>query len=750
MQKQEHKKKILRKKEGFKRLNLLFSSILSLLLLASSSWGQKKDLPLTPLVKLKLSKKSKSLVKPSIKKVNFSYFSKTHNRKSFEKDSLSLFLKNLKTKKLIQVQLRETKNNSSLFEQVFILDWKQGSFPWVIYIPDPGILTLKKSTPSSLHERDKETGEIFSKKRNPKNFSLLSFIRRILNEKEKPHLYFIHFSSEKRKGNSLEKIQIYSSKEKMKKELKRQTASLQMHFYMKNQKYKIEKNEIHFLSKEEREKKKEKGQALKRRAFQSYKNKDFKQAEHLFQKSLLYDLEEKKSHFHYGLSLYRNKKFKEALVELALAKKEVKKKSRQEAEINYYIALILYELGKKQTTLRLFKSITQIKHKELSSIASFYQGLLLYSNKKWSQALDSFVQASQTSKDPKILQQSKAYIKKTQYLLFIQKKSQKKLEFRGSLGWLFDSDLLSSIDVQEVNNKIQKTKLPKSPGERFLLLGKASYEIMKKNQKRIRLEVDSTYLYSFQDKHSFYDPFSLSLSLPFSWRGKKKREKNPSPSLKESKVLSKHRWEIGPHFEKIFMDLNQDGKRENILMSYGGKTRLFKAHKKRWQALYNVHLFLQNKKIGEQEGSNTKDIKAFLNTEHFFFSQKSPHQFLFLDLGWTSYFSKNPIKRYHKLHFQTGYQKDFKLFLPFFWNFHFNLSSLTFPDWKSLHSRLSNEREKSKTRQDLQFHCSTGLKFPLTPWMSLEGRVGFLNHSSSLFLYSYDNKSTLIYLTLLL
>ena len=105
-----------------------------------------------------------------------------------------------------------------------------------------------------------------------------------------------------------------------------------------------------------------------------YEHGDFVNAEKKFKEAVDLDPDAHEYYYKYGVTLYRNQKFNDALVALKLSKVE----SNQELEKKYYIGLVHYRLAELDNALHQFQEIVKSKDSTLAPSALFYAGVILF------------------------------------------------------------------------------------------------------------------------------------------------------------------------------------------------------------------------------------------------------------------------------------------------------------------------------------------------------------------------------------
>lgn len=693
-------------------------------------------------------------------RIRFSYFSPDSNQDPLKKEKVFLFLKLTKNQKLILIELQEIHSSSGIFKGEFLLKFEDPTNE------KTNLSELKKIKFMRFFKKNKLLNKnpiffqiyLLRKESNFKNLKsndqLTSYIKKIRTHQINPHLYVLNTSFKKYE------FKIFDSKEDMRKneekiKPKRNRASLPLQVLIENQKLNFLKKEHQTLNAEEKFIRKEKEKEFEKKALDFYQSKNFSQAEKYFEKIYQFNPEDKNSTFNYALSLYRNKKLKEALVQLHLSKGE--KGSRRKLEISYFKALIYYKLGKKKKAYKLFRRIRKKNHPDFSLISGFYEGSLLYSNQNFKKSLKVFkwtlLQSNQqksaknqNKKEKEIKEQIQSYIEKINIILQYQKRKKKSFFLNTSLGMLYDSNPLLKPDHQSFKIfKKGSSSSKEGGGGRGLLKGDLLWSVYERKKHKFQLQADSLYLYSLKKSHSFLDPFSFSISSPFSYNLKPK-----------NKMKS---FEVRPFFEAFFIDFNQDKKRENLIQSFGLKQKAFFNHGKKWKGTYEISTatdFNKDERIFKEELNQFQyqNLKAFrleLQTQQIFFLNPKKN----ISFQWKLLHSRSEINL--KNYYQMGGVFNQTLFIKnsIYWNLGTQFHILLFPEkdfyFKQNTSNLENLKSLTredlflKKRKDFYFNFYTDFKFLLNPHLGFGMGGGYSMNHSSITDYTYRNLSLLTY-----
>ncbi len=264
------------------------------------------------------------------------------------------------------------------------------------------------------------------------------------------------------------------------------------------------------LTVQEKEKRERAAEEYAASALDFYRANNFKEAEGQFKKSFDLNPDNKKYYFQYGITLYKNEKYNDAIVILGIAKQM----SEFQLEASYYIGLCQYSLKEYESALSTFQDLKVKKDDKFSPLGSFYSGMTYYDQKSYEKAKTEFELVLDTSKDPRLDEKSERYIDIINQLMQLAKMRENKFFLSATAGALYDSNVLQQSDSSgDQGSATDKASLRFITGLGFY------YRPIFDSKTEFGPKIRTDYIYTQKNDLSEYDPLSLQLTAPYSRRG---------------------------------------------------------------------------------------------------------------------------------------------------------------------------------------------------------------------------------------
>lgn len=644
------------------------------------------------------------------------YGSSPWNIDSTKIDSAFLFMRDKSSGKVVKILLEESEPDSSIFEGHFQLQMKGGqAIDPEVYIPPKDMRDTDKAISRfyQLLEQKRITGKPLIIKKDETG----STVYDVYDTKEQAHRAQVAYLDEQKARSEMSKPApkpIASEKvlESVNIEKSGASAQAQEAAAIADQKALLDKlafdaaqreaervrlEQIERQKAEERQRKTKELGARQRaeqkriaeeyaqKALQHYQAGEFPLAEENFAKSVELDPENKQHYFRYGVSLYRNNKFNEALVVLKLTKDD----PETSLEKKYYMGLIHMRLKELDPALGLMREVAAAKQPVMSPSASFYEGVILFTQEQYESAKASFETVLDTSKDPRLDEQAEEYIERITLMAQQARIRGKKFLFSGTTGVMYDSNVL----LESETNVTSQGDATDSADFRLLVAGDGEYRPVSTQSKDFGVKGTLYYLYSFKDEVSLADPFLINVSAPYTHKG---------TAMGRGYKLS-----IKPAYEIVHMDANDDGTRENILNSiilFADNTFVMRPT---WFASYIVELRQDDSRTETTTAADNADaMKSTLKTTQTFIINKARKEIVSGTLGYTVNDAKGDAKYYSRIDLGTTY------FRPFQWG----KEKATWLAGLSVYT-LDYSKATPK-RKDVNTTFTTGFSKPVKDWMS--------------------------------
>lgn len=575
------------------------------------------------------------------------YGSKAWNQSGTTPDSAFAFIKDKTTGKIVKVVLDETEPDSSVFSGVFSVNWGNDEvIKPEVYIPPEKM----KDDPNAI-----------------KNFNSLLRSKKI---KRKPLLF-------KKNDSGLRVLDVYDTKEQVlqaaesyKKELKarraakaptkpipdeatmevaRQAAKEDAIQKAKMDALEQEKTRLRqeqleqqrladllkkqqMLASKEKARRKARAKKLAERALKYYVKGNYEKAEELFKKSNELDPENSSHYFKYGVTLYKNEKYSEALVILKLSKTV----GQEEIEKAYYMGLTHFRLKELDSALEKFKFCKDKSHPIISPSAAFYEGLILFTLEHYKKSQASFEYVLDNSKDPKMDNKAEEYVEKIANILRFKNLQNKKNDISATLGTSYDSNVLQASDAAVDQGS------PTGASMRGLLSFNYSRRWIYQPKHEFSTKLTTMTMYSTETAARISDPSLTSINLPYSYKGKAFGKGY------------KFTWDTG--YEVLFMDLESAGVQTNIL---NGLTMNFDntfIMNQNWFASYGVDIRQDDSLISVTDAADNADAsKITLKTTQSYFLDKTKKRGVITNFSYATNTASGDNKTYSRIDLGSTY-----------------------------------------------------------------------------------------------
>jgi tetratricopeptide (TPR) repeat protein len=312
---------------------------------------------------------------------------------------------------------------------------------------------------------------------------------------------------------------------------------------------------------------------------------NFKGAESKFKLAIELDPGNRDYYYKYGVTLYRNEKFNEALVALKLAKVP----KSMELERDYFMGLVHYRLSELDNAAAKFNRVSKSSDPNLGPSAMFYSGVVYFAQEKFEPSKKAFETVIDTSQDPKMDAQAEEYIDRIAAAQAFKKLRENKFTFTGVVGMMYDSNVLLSPDNATGSATAQSDY-------RLVTIADLQYRPIytEKNEFSPHFMVNLTN--SKETESAKADPFIYTLTAPFSRSGKL--------GSKSTKFT------LTPGYELLYMDPYGTGTKGKEQASYYATLDSMFIMSKTWISMYTLDYRRDNSSdvssVGDEDMDSTK------------------------------------------------------------------------------------------------------------------------------------------------
>ncbi|MCH2532869.1 MAG: tetratricopeptide repeat protein [Bdellovibrionales bacterium] len=443
--------------------------------------------------------------------MEITYGSSPWNTDPGKVDTAFLFVQDKNTQKTVKIFLEETSVDSAIFKGKFSLSLSSDKkFAPAIYIPPMNLRSVKanESFYKLLNQKKVKRRPIVFKRDKP--YSKLEVFDTKEQAKQAVQALKKEFFAKK-----LQKKSKTSDKQKILNDLAVKSAQQEMDRLRLSQ---LEKQKIQErlekqkkMKKEQIEQRKKQAENLSNEALELYKLGKYIEAERLFKQSTDLDPTNTSYYFKYGVTLYRNEKYNEALVIFDLLNNQ---SNEEEIEKRYYMAMIHYKLEELDQAIEQFEYVKTKGHPVLSPSSAFYNGVIQFGKESYKLSKANFEYVLDNSKDPKMDEKAEEFIEKIARIQQFHSNKALKNSITGLVGLGYDSNVLNSPDSSDQGTATNVA----SP--RLMALGSYQRRLIYELDHEFSAKLTSLYMYSLDDDAATADPFLITTQLPYSYKSK--------------------------------------------------------------------------------------------------------------------------------------------------------------------------------------------------------------------------------------
>lgn len=653
------------------------------------------------------------------------------NKDKDEEERITLLLKDGISKKSVFIQLKESGKNSGNFEGSFSISWSEsGAVSPEVYLPPQKILSQSagKDKVSKMVQEGALLRKPYFLRKDQTGRQRLS----VFNAKKDAMAAFNQFKAGVGKavqvaakasgtGSSAAKVPALTAAEELALEQARlkKLAIAQEELRLRLEAEEKEKQEARLLaekrlSEEERRQRLAKAKELAAKALGFYQAENFVQAEVLFQESLTLDPSNRSYYFQYGVSLYRNDKFNEALVALNLAQGE----GVNNLEREYFKALSLMKLNDYDEALKYFLSIKNQNDAQMSPAASFFAGIIYFSKEDWKSSRSQFEYTLDNSQDPKMDEQAEMYIEQIIAMEQLESKRKNPFTLDVTAGLSYDSNVLLVSDSSS-----SSASATDKAGLRGLLVLGLDYRLLFTDKNEVTLDFGYIDMYtvnsSLKPEATLQnsDPQMISFKVP--WK------------IKTNLYQKPYQVTFALGLETLNLNADASGARELILSSNLLSIEQVYFAKEDYMATLNFEFRQDDSKLSGDSGVNSDATKISLSHASTWFLDAKKQRAYLGGLGLSSNNAKGDNEKFTKVDLSFGY------LTPFYYETNFvsqlALSSSQYP---------SHTEKRADTNTALNLAFSKSLAERLTGSLALNYTLNASNVEAS----SY-NKYSLTFVT---
>jgi len=434
-----------------------------------------------------------------------------------------------------------------------------------------------------------------------------------------------------------------------------------------------------------------------------------REAEKNFRKAYELDPENTTYFYQYGVTLYKNEKYNQALVYLQLAGGPAVPKVEKE----YYIGLCHFKLKEYGLAAQSFDMVRSSGDQQLAVSGEFYRSIIYFENQDFEPAEKGFQLVEDKSDNPKMDQAAEDYIEQINKIKWYLANKAKKFFIAVSAGSEYDSNLLLQSDLspsQTTSNKGSARALG-SGGFEYRPLFTDQHEFS------VKLAVDTQY--TFESDLASADALSYLAGPVYKYKGT---------------LFGKgYKLEVNSNYEIIYNDPATSGTKKVILTSIPVSVANTFIMSETWFLNFGIIYSLDSSKLdATTPADNASATKWIFDLNNILFENKKRVAGWLTDLKYTMNNANGDNFTYTKIEPYVGYM------MPIFWDMSF-VPKITY--------YTLNYPKRVPVRTDTDYKLETTFNKPILDWLSASMEASYtINNSTTPESYQYKKFDIIILL----
>ncbi len=465
------------------------------------------------------------------------------------------------------------------------------------------------------------------------------------------------------------------------------------------------------LLESEKQKRKDDAKLLAVEALKLYQLQKFIEAEEKFKNSIELDPSNTTYLYQYGVTLYKNEKFNEAIIQIKMSLDEEKIHPTSALyEKTFYKGLCHMKLKEYDHAAVDFITVSNSEDKTIGPSATFFAGIILFTQQKWEDSKKYFEKTLDISDDPKMSDQADSYIEQIINILQFEEKKKKRFTLDLGSGLTYDSNVLS------ISNSTASASALNKAGLRGLLSVGGEYRIAINELFENSFQIAYTDMYTtttgFKGDANLQkaDPLMLQYKLPFKFKGK---------------LFSKaYQITLTPGYDSLNLNINESSTREKILTSSYLATDQTFIIDANYITTVGIEFRQDTSLVPDDSASNA--AKMTLTNSNVFFQDAKKTRALLFNWGFASNNAKGDEKKYTKVDLSAGY------LMP-----HLEKNTLT----TLLALTSSNYAKSAAGRKDSGYTITTSYSKPFADNLKGAASLSYNSNNSTVETSKYDKLS---------
>lgn len=349
----------------------------------------------------------------------------------------------------------------------------------------------------------------------------------------------------------------------------------------------------------------------------------------------------------YGVSLFREKKYNQAIIILNNSTPS----SKRTMEKEFYLGMSYYQLKDYESAITHFDKVIQANDKSFAATAAFYKGTALIELMKFDESRKAFQYVLDNSTDPNMDKRAENFIEYALDRKALEEKRSNWFFIDGVLGLIYDSNIVFAADQARDQGLATNVE-----GWRFLAQATAKARPFYTDTDEISVAFDLTAMKSVDEDFSKNttaeqaDPYIFAIGVPWTHRG----------------TLSGRGYffDLTPSYQNIIMDLDGTGNEtitKTIQLDFDNTLVV----NKNWIAKGDLSLSSNDSKILTDE-TGADSFASTLKLSSIFILNKDLERYLIPEFAYRINNANSSSYSFNRMDLAVTYTSS--IFEVFMWN----------------------------------------------------------------------------------
>ncbi len=523
------------------------------------------------------------------------------NKSALKVDSAAIFVREVASGRIIQIEVEETAPDSSIFSGIYSINFRDLDSLKVEFYAPPNTLLIDLAGRRKVSQMIKN-GELRRLPFVMRRDAVTSFQNvELFDNADQARLAYKAFRAEQeflvalKNRSDLRDQAVDTAKMAMEKaefeEVSRNLAERVRLSQLETQRLAALLQKFSSAAPEARARLKQDAQRAADAAMADYRSALFTEARKKFEDSIEQDPSNRTYYFQYGVTLYKLEDFNRALVYLEFADSNLV----NQAEREFYRGLCFYRLRDFAAALDAFKRVPELQNAEITPSSRFYMGLIHFERRRWELARTEFQAVLDESNDAVLDQRAEDYIEQILRMQQVEAERSRRWTLSGTIGEMYDDNVLLSSDSDRDRGNATNTA-----ASRALLQGTAKYRAIYEENNEWAIQMDAMTMISvdqnFQTSQAISNSDATIAGLTLPWTHK-------------SVINGRgYKLDVIPGFETTYMSI-ENNEWKSIYNSYVLNFQNLFVMKENW--FTNLNIDLRQDVSGLSSSTGDDDSTAF-------------------------------------------------------------------------------------------------------------------------------------------